>query len=101
IVPPGSIDRSPCGTGTCAQVATLFKNGRMNINETFTHESNTGSQFKAQLLKTEEKEGIIYNKVSITGSACLMARHESYMHDTDSMSEGYLLIPEIEGGTGI
>lgn len=95
IVPPGGIDRSPCGTGTCAKVATLFKEKKMNINDTFTHESITGSQFKAKLLEAENKEGITYNKVSITGSAWLMARHDFYMHDSDSMDEGYLLIPEI------
>lgn len=95
IVPPGGIDRSPCGTGTCAKVATLFKKDRMGINDTFIHESITGSQFKAQLLDAQEKDGIIYNQVSITGSAWLMARHDFYMHESDSMNEGYLLIPEI------
>ncbi len=95
IVPPGGIDRSPCGTGTCAKVATLFKKDRMGINDTFIHESITGSQFKAQLLDAKEKDGIIYNQVSITGSAWLMARHDFYMHESDSMNEGYLLIPEI------
>lgn len=95
IVPPGGIDRSPCGTGTCAKVATLFKAERMDINDTFIHESITGSQFKAQLLDVKKKNGITYNKVSITGSAWLMARHDFYMHESDSMNEGYLLIPEI------
>lgn len=95
IVPPGGIDRSPCGTGTCAKVATLFKVDKMKINDTFTHESITGSQFKAQLLDAEEKDNVIYNKVSITGSAWLMARHDFYMYESDSMNEGYLLIPEI------
>lgn len=95
IVPPGGIDRSPCGTGTCAKVATLFKADRMKINDTFTHESITGSQFKAQLLDAAEKGDITYNTVSITGSAWLMARHDFYMHESDSMNEGYLLIPEI------
>lgn len=95
IVPPGGIDRSPCGTGTCAKVATLFKSGRMNIDDTFIHESITGSQFKAQLLEAEEKDGTVYNKVSITGSAWLMARHDFYMHDSDPLNDGYLLIPEI------
>src|SRR5699024_6845804 len=30
IVPPGGIDRSPCGTGTCAKVATLYKEGKIS-----------------------------------------------------------------------
>lgn len=95
IVPPGGIDRSPCGTGTCAKVATLYQAKKLNIDDTFIHESITGSQFKARLIDVVEKDGVVYNKVSITGSAWLMARHDFYMHESDSMSDGYLLIPEI------
>ncbi|WP_281512627.1 proline racemase family protein [Mammaliicoccus vitulinus] len=95
IVPPGGIDRSPCGTGTCAKVATLYKKGGLEINDTFIHESITGSQFKAKLLKVETRGDVIYNKVSITGSAWLMGRHDFYMHEKDEMNNGYLLIPEI------
>lgn len=95
IVPPGGIDRSPCGTGTCAKVATLYQAEKINIEDTFIHESITGSQFKARLIDAVKKDGVVYNTVSITGSAWLMARHDFYMHESDSMSDGYLLIPEI------
>lgn len=95
IVPPGGIDRSPCGTGTCAKVATLYKAGNMARGDTFIHESITGSRFTARLLSTTKKAGVTYNKISITGSAWIMARHDFYMHKDDPMNMGYLLIPEI------
>lgn len=95
IVPPGGIDRSPCGTGTCAKVATLYKEGKISRDGTFIHESITGSRFRARLLSSKEENGIIFNKVSITGSAWIMARHDFYMNGSDSLQEGYLLIPEL------
>lgn len=95
IVPPGGLDRSPCGTGTCAKVSTLYKDGALGIDEEFIHESITGSQFKAKLLSTYEKDGISYNRISITGSAWIMGRHDFYLHEDDPLNQGYLLIPEI------
>lgn len=95
VVPPGGIDRSPCGTGTCAKVSTLVKEGTLTQKDTFIHESITGSQFKARLISTRQSEGVDYNRISITGSAWIMGRHDFYMHHYDPLNHGYLLIPEI------
>ncbi|SOC42918.1 proline racemase family protein [Salinicoccus kekensis] len=95
IVPPGGIDRSPCGTGTCAKVSTLHKDGMLGPDEEFIHESITGSRFRAKLLSTREEAGISFNRISITGSAWIMGRHDFYYHEDDPLNEGYLLIPEI------
>lgn len=95
IVPPGGIDRSPCGTGTCAKVSTLYKEGTLGQDEAFIHESITGSQFKARLLSTREENGVTYNRISITGSAWIMGRHDFYLNENDPLNQGYLLIPEI------
>ncbi len=34
----GVIDRSPCGTGTCAKMATLHARGRLAVGDEFRHE---------------------------------------------------------------
>ena len=47
----GSIDRSPCGTGTCARMATLYARGELEIGEPFVHESIIGTTFNGQLLR--------------------------------------------------
>lgn len=39
IVSPGRIDRSPCGTGTCARLAIMHARGQIGIGEPFVHES--------------------------------------------------------------
>jgi len=47
----GAIDRSPCGTGTCAKMATLHARGRLSIGEAFRHEGVLGTVFTGTLLE--------------------------------------------------
>jgi proline racemase len=46
----GAIDRSPCGTGTCAKMATLHAKGKLGLNEEFHHEGILGTIFTGRLL---------------------------------------------------
>jgi proline racemase len=46
----GVIDRSPCGTGTCARMATLHARGRLKLNEDFRHEGILGTVFTGRLI---------------------------------------------------
>lgn len=47
----GMIDRSPCGTGTCAVMASLYARGELQLGEEFVHESIVGSKFVGKLLE--------------------------------------------------
>jgi proline racemase len=46
----GVIDRSPCGTGTCARMATLHARGRLALHEDFRHEGILGTVFTGRLV---------------------------------------------------
>ena len=46
----GVIDRSPCGTGTCARMATLHARGRLGLHEDFRHEGILGTIFTGRLI---------------------------------------------------
>lgn len=46
----GQIDRSPCGTGTCARMADLNAKGKLKLGEPFVHESITNTLFYGELL---------------------------------------------------
>jgi proline racemase len=46
----GAIDRSPCGTGTCAKMATLHAKGKLGLNEDFHHEGILGTVFTGRLI---------------------------------------------------
>src|SRR5690625_6641311 len=43
IVPPGGIDRSPCGTGTSAKMATMLSKGEIGVDEGFVDETVVGA----------------------------------------------------------
>lgn len=49
LCPGGEYDRSPCGTGTSAKMATLHAHGELGIGERWRQESITGSLFTGWL----------------------------------------------------
>ena len=44
-----AIDRSPCGTGTCARMAQLAARGDLKPGDDFVHESIIGSLFRGRI----------------------------------------------------
>lgn len=100
VVPPGGIDRSPCGTGTSAKLATMYHRGEIGQHEEFVYESIVGTLFKARVVEetTVEEVPAVINEV--TGSAWLMGMHRFYYNERDAQREGYLLIPPMESTGG-
>jgi len=47
----GALDRSPCGTGTCAKMATLYARGQLGLNQDFVHEGILGTLFTGRLVE--------------------------------------------------
>ena len=47
----GVLDRSPCGTGTCAKMAALHAKGQLPLNEDFHHEGPLGTIFTGRLVR--------------------------------------------------
>lgn len=99
VVPPGGIDRSPCGTGTSAKLAVLFANQEILIGEEFVHESIVGSLFRGRVLETTDVKGVQAVVTEIAGSAWLMGMHRFFYHEEDPLKEGFLLIPPMEHET--
>jgi proline racemase len=46
----GALDRSPCGTGTCAKMATLHAKGLLPLQQDFIHEGILGTTFTGRLI---------------------------------------------------
>ena len=46
----GALDRSPCGTGTCAKMAVLHARGKLPLNMDFRHEGILGTVFTGRLI---------------------------------------------------
>jgi proline racemase len=47
----GVLDRSPCGTGTCAKMAVLHAKGRLPLGQDFVHEGILGTVFTGRLIE--------------------------------------------------
>ncbi|KEK24241.1 proline racemase family protein [Bacillus gaemokensis] len=97
IVPPGGIDRSPCGTGTSAKLATLYAHGKIDMKEQFVHESIVGSLFKGEIIGTTNMGEIEAVITEITGSAWIMGMNQFLYHEEDILKDGFILIPPMDG----
>jgi proline racemase len=47
----GVLDRSPCGTGTCAKMASLYAKGQLGLGQDFVHEGILGTTFTGRLIE--------------------------------------------------
>ncbi len=51
----GVLDRSPCGTGTCAKMATLHAKGKLGFGQDFIHEGILGTTFTGRLIEKSRR----------------------------------------------
>lgn len=84
-------DRSPCGTGTSAKLATLYTKGELKLNEKFVYESITGSLFIGEAIKEVEIAGMKAIIPQITGSAWITGFNEWIIDEQDPHRFGFLL----------
>ena len=85
----GAIDRSPCGTGTCAKMATLYARGQLGLHEDFRHQGVLDTIFTGRLV--EETQVGPYQAVvpTLSGQAWITSI-ASYMVDpTDPFPDGF------------
>jgi proline racemase len=94
----GALDRSPCGTGTCARMATLYARGALRIGETFRHEGILGTVFTGRLV--EETRVGPYRAVvpEITGQAWITGFAHYVVDPDDPFPEGFT-VGDIWGST--
>lgn len=85
----GVLDRSPCGTGTCAKMATLHARGRLGLNQDFPHEGILGTLFTGRLVG-ETRVGQYPAVIpTITGQAWIYAITQYVMDAEDPFTEGF------------
>ncbi len=87
----GQVDRSPCGTGTCAKLATLFAKEELKESETFIYESILGTLFKGRIVGKStvgEFDAII---PEVTGAAFITGFNHFVIDPEDPVKYGFLL----------
>ena len=81
--PGGAYDRSPCGTGTSAKMASLHARGQLALGTRWRQESITGSLFTGWL---EDREGLLVP--SIAGRAFVTGKTTLYFDPRDPFRHG-------------
>jgi proline racemase len=85
----GAIDRSPCGTGTCAAMACLYAKGRLGLGEDFVHEGILGTLFTGRLVEEASVGGRPAVVPTISGQAWITGLAQYVLDETDPFPEGF------------
>lgn len=91
VMPSGMIDRSPCGTGTTAKVATLLSKGALELNQPFVHTSVTGGHYTGRAVSRGQVGSVSSCRVAITGNATITADSTIYVDNSDVLAGGFQL----------
>ncbi len=85
----GVLDRSPCGTGTCARMAVMHARGELPIDHDFVHEGILGTTWTGRLLR-ETRVGPYPAVVpQLTGSAWITGRSQLVVDPGDPFPDGF------------
>jgi proline racemase len=87
----GNVDRSPCGTGTCAKLALLHAEGKIGCHKPFVHESILGTTFTGEIVEETMVKDIKAIIPQITGSAYITGFNQLIIDDRDPYKHGFLL----------
>ena len=88
----GQVDRSPCGSGTAARMATLCADGRLDgPDAVLVHGSIVGSTFEGSVLDRLVVEGRPAVVPSISGTAFRTGEHVFYVDPDDDLVPGFVL----------
>jgi proline racemase len=87
----GEVDRSPCGSGTCARLALLADEGRLPEGGMLRHDSIVGSTFTGRVLGTVDVEGRRGVRPQVTGMAYRTGEHTFVVDPHDPLVPGFLL----------
>lgn len=94
----GALDRSPCGTGTCAKMACLHAKGQLALHQDFVHEGILGTTFTGRLVgqtKVGEYSAVI---PSISGRAWITGFAQYVLEQDDPFPNGFT-VGDIWGST--
>jgi len=85
----GVLDRSPCGTGTCARMAVMHARGELAIGQDFVHEGILGTTWTGRLLRETSVGGLPAVVPQLTGSAWITGRVDLVVDPNDPFQEGF------------
>jgi proline racemase len=87
----GAIDRSPCGTGTCAKMAALQAKGQLDLHQDFHHEGILGTMFTGRLVEATQVGPYLAFVPTISGRAWITGFSSYVLEDDDPFPEGFIV----------
>ncbi len=87
----GAVDRSPCGTGTSALVASLAADGDIEVGDTLVNEGPTGTIFTGRIVvgtAVGNHDAVI---TEIAGRGAVTGLHQFVVEADDQVADGFLL----------
>lgn len=86
---PGALDRSPCGTGTCAKLAVLHARGLLKAGDSYVNEGPLGTTFAGRI--EEETTLGPYPAIvpSLSGQGWIYGLSQFTLDPSDPFHEGY------------
>ncbi|KAF2845447.1 proline racemase [Plenodomus tracheiphilus IPT5] len=89
VVMPGRLDRSPCGTGTCARMAVLHARGMLAVGDTMVNRSIINTEFIGRIVRTTE--GGKYRAIvpTIEGRGWITSFKQVVLDPEDPFPEGF------------
>lgn len=91
ILPPGRVDRSPCGTGNSARAAVMAARGQVIIGEKKLARSIIDSEFQVQVTEQKEIDGQSCVLPEISGRGWIHGIHQIGADPSDPYQQGYKL----------
>lgn len=87
----GQVDRSPCGTGTCAKLAYLHRAGKLGLHQPYRQYGILGTSFEGVLQEETQVGPFQAVRPTIYGSAHVTGTHQFIVDPADPLSRGFLL----------
>jgi proline racemase len=85
------VDRSPCGTGTCAVMAVIDAMGMLAPDRPFRHQSIVGTVFSGRVASRTRVGDLDAIVPELEGSAWVTGEHTFIVDDDDPLAEGFRL----------
>ncbi|MEX3815377.1 proline racemase family protein [Paraburkholderia sp. BR13439] len=90
-LPPGRVDRSPCGTGSSANLATLSARGLVDVGSRLKSRSTIGGEFVVELRGKTEVGGKPAVLPRVQGRAWVYGIQQLGVDPDDPLAAGFML----------
>ena len=91
IMPPGRVDRSPCGTGNSARLAVMVAKGQAQKGDAFVAKSIIDSRFDVSIVDVKDRDGHPLITPEITGRGWIHGIHQIGVDPDDPFPTGFTL----------